>query len=105
MAKEKQKRAAGSSTTRNKISVRVTSEQYDQLIREAGGKNYSKLVHERIFAQGVPQRSLLRQVAALHMVGMRLKMLADHPAAAASDVEAALADTRAAILKLSGQLP
>lgn len=104
--KPKKNRAAGSSKARNRINLRVSEAEYDQLVREAAGKTtISAVVHRRLFGAGMRNHDVLRQVAALHELGMQVKALAENPAARALDIQATLAKVQVAIRDLAKQLP
>jgi hypothetical protein len=108
MADEKLKnnRAAGSSKARNRINLRVSEAEYEQLVREAAGKTtISALVHRRVFGGGMRNHDVLRQVAALHHLGMEVKALAQNPAVRTLEVQATLAKVRLAIQDLAKRLP
>ncbi len=87
-----------------KIVVRVTPNEFAHLQREAGEVGVSAFVRASLFGGGVRSRDVLRAIAALHVVGISVKRLADAettPEAAA----ATLKEVRAAIAKLATLLP
>lgn len=89
-----------------RIIFRVTKAEQDQLMMEAAGKTtISQLIHSRLFGAGMRNHDALRQVAALHSVGMTLRKLSEDPSAPRDEVRAVLAEARAAIAAIAKQLP
>lgn len=89
-----------------RINLRVTSEQYQHLLTEAGGKTtVSDLVLSRVFGGGMRNHDTLRQVAALHDLGMSLRSLSQNPSAPKQHIQAALVRVREMISALAKQLP
>lgn len=89
-----------------RINLRVTSEQYQHLLTEAGGKTtVSDLVLSKVFGGGMRNHDTLRQVAALHDLGMSLRSLSQNPFASKLHIQAALVRVRELISALAKQLP
>ena len=89
-----------------RINLRLTVEQYEQLADEAAGKGtITDIVLARLFAGGMRSHDGLRQVAALHNVGRALQRLADRPEIRREDAVVLLATTRRLIDKLAKTLP
>jgi hypothetical protein len=89
-----------------RINLRVTSEQYQHLLTEAGGKTtVSDLVLSKMFGGGMRNHDTLRQVAALHDLGMSLRSLSQNPSASKLHIQAALVRVREMISSLAKQLP
>jgi hypothetical protein len=105
MAKGK-RRIADEARKTEMIVLRVTQAEKGRLAQEAKGKcTVSELVHSKLFSGGLRSHDTLRQIAALHDVGMSLRSLAAEPSAPPLQLDALLTLTRASILKLSGDLP
>lgn len=89
-----------------KITFRLTNEEHDYVIREAKGKaSVSAFVHSKIFGAGMRSHDVLRQVAALHHLGMKVKALAERPGTPTVEVEATLVSVQQAIARLAKDLP
>lgn len=89
-----------------KIVFRVTSEEFERLQKEAEGHStVSALVRAKVFAGGVRNRDVLRQVAALHVLGMQVKALAGQPNVPVLEAQATLMKVQQAIEKLARRVP
>jgi hypothetical protein len=60
-----------------KIVFRVTAEERQRLLEEAGGVGVSTYVRARVFGGGVRIRDALSKIAALHVIGRRVQKLAE----------------------------
>lgn len=98
---DKARRKAG-----KKITFRVTDEEYKWVVREAKGKaSVSAFVHSKVFGAGMRSHDVLRQVAALHHLGMNVKALTERPGMPTVEVDATLTSAQQAIAKLANDLP
>jgi len=61
----------------DKIVFRVTAEERQRLLEEAGGVGVSTYVRARVFGGGVRKRDALSKIAALHVIGRRVQKLAE----------------------------
>jgi hypothetical protein len=91
--------------TSKKIVVRVTDSEWDNLQLDAGGIGVSTYVRTYLFEGGVRNRNVLRGIAALHQIGRRLQLLADHPDVDARMLAGTLAHVRKAIARVSEDMP
>lgn len=101
-----QKRGKARRKAGKRITFRVTDEEYNWVVQEAKGKaSVSAFVHSKVFGAGMRNHDVLRQVAALHHLGMNAKALAERPGMPTVEVEATLASAQNAIAKLAKDLP
>lgn len=61
----------------NRIVFRVTAEERQRLVSEAGEVGIPTYVRARLFGGGVRNRDALRKIAALHVAGRRIQQLAE----------------------------
>lgn len=89
-----------------RINFRITDAEDEQIRREAAGKTtVSALAHSRVFGSGMRNHDVLRQVAALHQLGMKVKALADNPAAPAMLIQETLLEIQQAVRGSAKDLP
>lgn len=101
MPKRTPPKADGASKSRQ-INFRVTDDEYDQLAREALGKTtITDLIRGRLFGGGMRSHDALRQVAALHTVGLSLRQLAARTDISRPEVERAVEAAAAEIGRLA----
>lgn len=88
----------------DRIVFRVTAEERQRLVSEAGEVGISTYVRARLFGGGVRNRDALRKIAALHVAGRRIQQLAEKHYVHESVIEVTLGDVCAAILGLVDEL-
>lgn len=89
-----------------RINFRITDAEDEQIRREAAGKTtVSALAHSRVFGSGMRNHDVLRQVAALHQLGMKVKALADRPGVPAVLIQETLVKIQQAVRGLAKDLP
>ncbi len=88
----------------DRIVFRVTAEERQRLVSEAGEVGISTYVRVRLFGGGVRNRDALRKIAALHVAGRRIQLLAETHDVDEFVIAATLGDARAAILGLVDEL-
>ncbi|WP_373928932.1 hypothetical protein QTN93_04745 [Sphingomonas aerolata] len=90
--------------TGDRIVVRVTAEERQRLVSEAGELGISTYVRARLFGGGVRNRDALRKIAALHVTGRRIQHLAEQPGVDEFMIATTLGDVSAAIRGLVDEL-
>lgn len=88
----------------NRIVFRVTAEERQRLVSEAGGVGISTYVRARLFGGGVRNRDALRKIAALHVAGRRIQQLAETHDVDEFVIATTLGDVCTAILGLVDEL-
>jgi hypothetical protein len=88
----------------DRVVFRVSAEERQQLIDEAGELGISTYVRRCLFGGGVRNRDALRQIALLHVAGRRVQQLVEKPGVEASMIADTLGDVCAAIRGLIDDL-
>lgn len=87
-----------------RIVFRVTADERQRLVSEAGEVGISTYVRARLFGGGVRNRDALRKIAALHVAGRRIQQLAETHDVAEFVIATTLGDVCTAILGLVDEL-
>lgn len=87
-----------------RIVFRVTAEERQLLVSEAGEVGISTYVRARLFGGGVRNRDALRKIAALHVAGRRIQQLAEKHDVDKFMIATTLGDVAAAIRGLIDEL-
>jgi hypothetical protein len=88
----------------HRIVFRVTAEERQRLVSEAGDVGISTYVRARLFGGGVRNRDALRKIAALHVAGRRIQQLAETHDVAEFVIATTLGEVCTAILGLVDEL-
>lgn len=88
----------------DRIVFRVTAEERQRLVSEAGEVGISTYVRARLFGGGVRNRDALRKIAVLHAAGRRIQKLAETHHVDEFIIAITLGDVCATILRLADEL-
>lgn len=88
----------------DRIVFRVTPEERQRLLSEAGEVGLSTYIRARLFGGGVRNRDALRKIAVLHAAGRRIQKLAETHHVDEFIIATTLGDVCATILRLADEL-
>ena len=88
-----------------RIIFRLTDEEDERLRGEAGELGVSGYIRSRLFGDDAGDRDALQEIAALHVIGRQLQLLASDPKSEPGAIATSLDEVRAAIGRLAGDAP